>query len=237
MRSPLIPFLIAAAVTVLIGIGVRMEPYFAGDVRVARAIQQATPAPAMWATPVSRLAPAPGKYYVMAIALVAAFFVAGWRGLAIVGAFLALEQYGAEHTKAFFNRARPTSDLVAVVGTPRGLSFPSTTITFFAVTIGAVGLLALMRRRRPIGAVVAVCFGLCLSAARRGSPWRALAQRRPVDGAAVPGVDLGGRPSSNSRMTDWLGPRGVCGRTHRVGRGGGLIWPFRRLYRKSRLRA
>ena len=36
MRSPLIPFLIAAAVTVLIGVGVRMEPYFAGDVRVTR---------------------------------------------------------------------------------------------------------------------------------------------------------------------------------------------------------
>ena len=86
MRSLLIPFLIAAAVTVLVGVGVRMEPYFAGDVRVTRAVQQMTPAPATWATPVSRLAPAPGKYYVMAIALVAAFFVAGWRGLASVAA-------------------------------------------------------------------------------------------------------------------------------------------------------
>ena len=138
MRSPLIPFLIAAAVTVLIGVGVRMEPYFAGDVRLTRAVQQLTPAPASWATPVSRLAPAPGKYYVMAIALVAAFFVAGWRGLAIVTGFLLLEQYGAEHTNAIFNRPRPSPDLVAVVGSPRGLSFPSTTITFFAVTIGAV---------------------------------------------------------------------------------------------------
>ncbi len=43
MRSPLIPFLIAAAVTVLVGVGVRMEPYFAGDVRVTRAVQQVTP--------------------------------------------------------------------------------------------------------------------------------------------------------------------------------------------------
>lgn len=163
MRSPLIPFLLAAAVTLLIGVGVRMEPYFAGDVRAARFVQQLTPPPATWATPVSRLAPAPGKYYVMVVALVAAFFIAGWRGLAIVAGALLIEQYGAEHTKAIFNRARPSPDLVAVVGSPRGLSFPSTTITFFAVTIGAVGLLALMRKKAPYRwPVVVICFGFLL---------------------------------------------------------------------------
>lgn len=163
MRSPLIPFLLAAAVTILIGVGVRMEPYFAGDVRVTRLVQDNTPAPATWATPVSRLAPAPGKYYVMAIALVAAFFVAGWRGLTIVAGALVIEQYGAEHTKAIFNRARPSPDLVAVVGSPRGLSFPSTTITLFAVTIGAVGLLALMRKKAPYRwPVVVIGFGFLL---------------------------------------------------------------------------
>jgi membrane-associated phospholipid phosphatase len=176
MRSPLIPFLIAAAVTVLVGVGVRMEPYFAGDLRVARAVQQMTPPPASWATPVSRLAPAPGKYYVMAIALVAAFFVAGWRGLAIVTCFLLLEQYGAEHTKAIFNRSRPSPDLITVLGSPRGLSFPSTTITFFAVTIGAVGLLALLRRKAPYRwPVVAVCFGFlvvaCAARVAVGAHW------------------------------------------------------------------
>lgn len=176
MRSPLIPFLIAAAVTVLVGVGVRMEPYFAGDVRVTHAVQQMTPAPASWATPVSRLAPAPGKYYVMAVALVAAFFVAGWRGLAIVTFFLLLEQYGAEHTKAVFNRPRPSPDLVTVVGSPRGLSFPSTTITFFAVTIGAVGLLALLRKKAPYRwPVVAVCFGFlivaCAARVAVGAHW------------------------------------------------------------------
>lgn len=170
------PFLLAAAVTVLIGVGVRMEPYFAGDIRVTRLVQQMTPAPATWATPVSRLAPAPGKYYVMAIALVAAFFVAGWRGLAIVGGALLIEQYGAEHTKAIFNRARPSPDLVNVVGSPRGLSFPSTTITFFAVTIGAVGLLALMRKRAPYRwPVVVICFGFllagCAARVAAGAHW------------------------------------------------------------------
>jgi membrane-associated phospholipid phosphatase len=176
MRSPMIPFLIAAAVTVLIAIGVRMEPYFAGDVAVTRAIQKATPAPASWATPVSRLAPAPGKYYVMAVALVASLFVGGWQGLAIVGFFLLLEQYGAEYTKPLFNRPRPSPDLVAVVGSPRGLSFPSTTITFYAVTIGAVGLLALMRKKAPYRwPVVVICFGFlligCIARVALGAHW------------------------------------------------------------------
>ena len=100
----------------------------------------------------------------MAIALVAAFFVAGWRGLAIVAAFLLLEQYGAESHQGDFQPAHgPVRDLVTVVGNPRGLSFPSTTITFFAVTFGAVGLLALMRRKAPYRwPVVIVCFGFLL---------------------------------------------------------------------------
>ena len=176
MRSPLVPFLIAAAVTALIGVGVRMEPYFAGDVRATRAVQRFTPAPAAWATPVSRLAPAPGKYYVMAIALVTAFFVAGWRGLAIVIVVLLLEQYGAESTKPFFNRPRPSRDLIAVTGNPSGLSFPSTTITFFSVTIGAVGLLALLRRKAPYRwPVVVLCFGFlligCVARVALGAHW------------------------------------------------------------------
>lgn len=163
MRSPVIPFLLAAAVTVLIGVGVRMEPYFAGDVRIAQAVQRATPNPGWWATPVSRLAPAPGKYYVMAVALAAAFFVAGWRGLAVVGLFLLIEQYGAESTKALFRRPRPSRDLIAVIGNPAGFSFPSTTITFFSVTIGAVGLMAVLRKKAPYRwPVVVLSFGFLL---------------------------------------------------------------------------
>ena len=147
MRSPLFPFLIAAAVTVLIGSGVAMTPYFAGDVNVTQTVQAISPQPGWWATPVSRLAPAPGKYYVMAIVLTASFFIGGWRGLALIAGFLLLEQYGAEHTKAIFKRPRPSPDLITVIGNPSGFSFPSTTLTFFAVTFGGL-VLALVRRRR-----------------------------------------------------------------------------------------
>lgn len=176
MKSRLMPFLLAAIVTILVGVGVAMEPYFAGDVRAARAVQAAFPNAGWWATPISRLAPAPAKYYVMGIALAAAVVVAGWRGLVLVGAFLLLEQYGAESTKAIFERPRPSRDLIAVVGNPSGFTFPSTTITFFCVTFGAVAVLAARRRtarwRWPILAVSAAMVALgCVARVALGAHW------------------------------------------------------------------
>jgi membrane-associated phospholipid phosphatase len=162
-RSPWMPLLLAALFSLLVGIGVAMEPYFAGDVPVARALQAASPHPEPWATPVSRLAPAPGKYSVMAIALVASFFLAGWRGLAITAAFLLLEQYGAEYTKAWFKRPRPSRELINVIGNGSGYTFPSTTITFFSVTFGAMGVIAAVNRKAPYRVpVMVIGFGMLL---------------------------------------------------------------------------
>ena len=148
MKSPLVPFLLAAGVTVVIGIAVWMEPYFAGDVEATRALHAALPNPGWWARPISNLAPAPAKYFVMVVTAVLAYVVAGWRGLAVIAAFIALEQYGAESTKAIFRRPRPTRDLVAMGGAS-GYSFPSTTMTFFSVTFGAVAVLAARRPKAP----------------------------------------------------------------------------------------
>jgi membrane-associated phospholipid phosphatase len=170
------PFMLAAVVTGLVGIGVALEPYFAGDVLIARTVQSASPSPEWWARPVSNLAPAPGKYYVMAIALVASFFLAGWRGLALVAAFLVIEQYGAESTKALFRRPRPSRELIAVVGSPSGYTFPSTTITFLSVTFGALGVLAAMARHAPNRLpVLVVSFGVliagCIARVALGAHW------------------------------------------------------------------
>ena len=148
MRSPMFPFLIAALVTVLIGLGVWMEPYFAGDVPVARAIQSAAPDPGWWARPISNLAPPPAKYFVMVVAAVLAYVLAGWRGLLLIAVFIAIEQYGAESTKALFKRPRPSRELIATT-TGGGFSFPSTTVTFFSVTFGTLAVLAALRRKAP----------------------------------------------------------------------------------------
>lgn len=157
--------MLAAVVTVLLGTAVAMEPYFAGDVRVTRLVQAASPTPQWWAVPVSNLAPAPGKFYVMAVVLTASFFVAGWRGLALLAGFLLLEQYGAEHTKALFKRPRPSRDLVTVFGNPSGYSFPSTTLTFIAVSCGGVAVLAMLNKAAPGRvAVMAAGFGMVVIA-------------------------------------------------------------------------
>ena len=176
MRSPWMPVILAAAVTLLVATAVRMEPYFAGDVALTRAVQSVSPAPHAWASSISRLAPAPGKFYVMAIVLTASIFVAGWRGLALVAAFLLLEQYGAEYTKDIFKRPRPSRELVAVTGNPTGFSFPSTTLTFFAVTFGGVAVLAMVRRKAPMRVLVmAIGFGMvvagCLARIALGLHW------------------------------------------------------------------
>lgn len=176
MKSPFFPFLLAAVVTILIGVGVWMEPYFAGDVELTRAFQAAVPNAGWWAAPISRLAPAPAKFYVMVIALVVAYVLAGWRGLVIVGGFIALEQYGAESTKAWFTRPRPSRDLIAVTGTPSGFTFPSTTITFFCVTFGAVAVVAALGRkapgRWPIFAIASTMLALgCAARVALGAHW------------------------------------------------------------------
>jgi membrane-associated phospholipid phosphatase len=176
MRSPLIPFVLAAVVTLLVGAAVKMEPYFAGDVALTKAVQSVSPNPPTWATQVSRLAPPPGRYLVMAIVLTAALFVGGWRGLALLAGFLVLEQFGAEYTKDIFKRPRPSRDLVTVFGNPTGFSFPSTTLTFFAVAVGGLGVLALVRRQAPMRMLVmAISFTLvivgCLARIALGFHW------------------------------------------------------------------
>ena len=170
------PLLLAALVTVCIGAAVAMKPYFAGDVALTRAVQAVSPEPHSWAAQVSRLAPAPGKYYVMAIVLTAALFVGGWRGVALIAAFLLLEQYGAEHTKSIFKRPRPSRQLVSVIGNPSGFSFPSTTLTLVAVTFGGLGVLALVRRQSPMRVVMmSIGFGIvlltCLARVALGLHW------------------------------------------------------------------
>jgi membrane-associated phospholipid phosphatase len=176
MKSPFMPFALAAIVSILIGVGVAMEPYFAGDVAAARAVQAAAPNAGWWATPISRLAPAPAKYYVMGLTAILAFAIAGFRGLLLAIAFIALEQWGAESTKAWFSRPRPSPDLIAVVGAPRGFTFPSTTITFFAVTFGLLAVVAARVKKTPL-AIGVLVIGLvmlvlgCLARVALGAHW------------------------------------------------------------------
>ena len=91
----------------------------------------------------------PSKYILMAIALLGSWRLGGARALLVVAAAIALEQTFGESSKLLFGRPRPSRELVAVMGNPTGLSFPSTFMTLYSVTIGA--LLVLAWRMKPSG--------------------------------------------------------------------------------------
>jgi membrane-associated phospholipid phosphatase len=170
----LIPFAVAAVVSILVFTAVSLTPYFAGDVTVARAVQAVSPGTA-WATLVTNLALEPAKYVVMTLAVVFAFWLAGWKGAVLALVAIAIEQYFGEASKQIAQRPRPSRELIAVVGNPSGFSFPSTFTTFIAVTFGSVLLLALHSRVRRAGGVAAVAaFVIVLGWAARvalGAHW------------------------------------------------------------------
>ncbi len=139
---------LALFLTIVFGAQARFLPYVPGDPAVARAVQRLSPGTG-WVAPAVSTASAPLKYGLMAIAVLGAWRLAGARAALVVVAALLLEQTLAESSKALFGRPRPARDLVAVMGNPTGLSFPSTFMTLYSVTIGALVVLAW--RLRPSG--------------------------------------------------------------------------------------
>jgi PAP2 superfamily len=140
--------LAAAAITLIVGLSARLFPYLPGDVAIAQAFQSASPGSA-WVPPMVATASPPTKYILMAIALLGSWRLGGARALLVVAAAIALEQTFGESSKLLFGRPRPSRELVAVMGNPTGLSFPSTFMTLYSVTIGA--LLVLAWRMQPSG--------------------------------------------------------------------------------------
>jgi membrane-associated phospholipid phosphatase len=166
---------LALAVTIVAGAQARFLPYVPGDVAVARGVQAASPGTS-WVAPVLRTANAPLKYGLMAIAVLGAWRLAGMRAALVVVAAIALEQAFGEASKALFARPRPSRDLVAVMGNPTGFSFPSTFMTIYAVTVGALVVLAARLRPSPMrtGVLIAGVVVLAIAACARivpGAHW------------------------------------------------------------------
>jgi len=95
MSRRVLPFAIAAAVSVLVFTAAAMEPYFAGDVALARVVQSLSPGTA-WANYVTSLALTPHKELVMVLAVGLAWWLAGWKGAVFTIVAIAIEQFGAE---------------------------------------------------------------------------------------------------------------------------------------------
>jgi PAP2 superfamily len=132
---------LALLVTIVFGAQARFLPFVPGDPAAARAVQSLSPGTG-WVAPAVSTASAPLKFGLMAIAVLGAWRLAGARAALVVVVAIALEQGLAESSKLLFGRPRPARDLVAVMGNPTGLSFPSTFMTLYSVTIGALVVLA-----------------------------------------------------------------------------------------------
>jgi len=132
---------LALLLTIVFGAQARFLPYLPGDPAVSHAVQSLSPGTG-WVAPAVSTASAPLKYGLMTIAILGAWRLAGTRAALVVIAAIALEQTLGESSKLLFGRPRPARDLVAVMGNPTGLSFPSTFMTLYSVTVGALVVLA-----------------------------------------------------------------------------------------------
>jgi undecaprenyl-diphosphatase len=149
MSSPPTPFralAFAGACTLIIGIIMAGTAWLPGDVALARAIQALSPR-TDWVPVFISTAFAPTKFILMAIAVLGTWRMAGTRAAAVVLAAIVLEQLLGEASKSLFSRPRPSRELIAVMGTPSGFSFPSTFITLYSVTVGSLVLVAIRSAR------------------------------------------------------------------------------------------
>ena len=172
---------IALVITLVAGAQARFLRYLPGDPAIASAIQAISPGTG-WVAPFLTTASAPLKYGLMAIAVLGAWRLAGRRAALVVLVAVAIEQTFGESSKLLFGRPRPSRDIVAVMGNPTGLSFPSTFMTLYSVTVGALGVLAWRLAPSPVRTAVLVTSGIVLVVA---------AAARIVPGAHWPSDALG----------------------------------------------
>ena len=168
---PFRPAIVAVLCTVVVSAAVAMTPYLPGDVALARAIQALSPGTG-WVPVFISTAYAPSKFILMAIAVLGTWRLAGLRSAALVLAAIVLEQLLGEASKSLFERPRPSRELIAVMGSPSGFSFPSTFLTLYSVTVGSLVLVALRTARGPVrlGVVLVGIALLVLAGAARVVP-------------------------------------------------------------------
>jgi undecaprenyl-diphosphatase len=161
----------AVACTLIAVIAAARTPYLPGDVALARALQALSPGTG-WVPVFISTAYAPAKFILMAIAVLGTWRLAGRRAAAVVLAAIVLEQLLGEASKSLAGRPRPSRELVAVMGNPTGFSFPSTFITLYSVTVGALVLTALRAARGAVrtGIVTVGIVLLVLAGAARVVP-------------------------------------------------------------------
>src|SRR5258706_2526430 len=131
----LIVMLIAGAVLcAVLAILASRNAYFPTDIALARAIQAGFGNSTSWAKTVSSLVEIPACFVLLALTMLAAWLISGWRAALIaILVFFGLFEFGPVLSR-LVAQPRPSPDLINVVGHPKGYSFPSISGLIFAAT-------------------------------------------------------------------------------------------------------
>jgi membrane-associated phospholipid phosphatase len=153
IRTALVTLIV---VDVVLAFAAARMRWFPGDPLVARAIQHFAPMPTPLAQAITASALMPWCFVLLAATIVAAGTMCGWRAAAgAVAIFFGLWLLGIG-LSPMVAQPRPTSDLMSVVGHPKGYAFPSIFGLIYGATFGYAGVLALEHFRGAAGMVVCV---------------------------------------------------------------------------------
>ncbi len=146
-------------------------PFFPGDVAAARWIQSLLPAGPFWAPAVTQTAVPPWSLLLPAATFLLCRWIAGWKvAILSILSFLGMWLMGSA-LKAWIFRPRPSPELIQVIGSISGSSFPST----FALTYGStVGFLLWVALRWGKGAQRAILAPAALFALLLGGSARVI---------------------------------------------------------------
>lgn len=135
-------WILTAAVIVLLVAACAWMPHWPGDVALTRVIQSVAPGGPGWAQVVTAAAKWPWNVLLVAGTVLVSWLIRGGRlavwSLASFPGVWALDKV----SKPWIGRPRPSAELVEVVGSPSGFSFPSTFALTFAATFGFLAVAA-----------------------------------------------------------------------------------------------
>lgn len=150
-------------VTIAISFFAFRTPYFPGDIPLAKLIQSLSGEHIGWARFVTNLVNSPLNYFLLILIAALAWWIAGWRSAIIAVIGFGGMVFIEPHIKALIARPRPSPQLIHVVGTPSGFSFPS---GFGLLFFSLFGLLAILAGRNLRGnlrpTIIAICCLLLL---------------------------------------------------------------------------
>ncbi len=114
-----------AVVDVVLAFAAARTPWFPGDPQIARAIQHFAPMAIPLAQTITASAMKPWCFLLLAATIAVAWTMCGWRAAAVaVAIFFGLWLLGI-WLSPMVAQPRPTSELINVVGHPKGYAFPS----------------------------------------------------------------------------------------------------------------